>query len=80
MLCLSCFDRQIHNAAQHPVELDKRQADAVELRMILDLKIGAAFTRLQTLTLRNRVHQIAENPSVVSYGTVFCEIVFIRLR
>lgn len=48
--------------------------------MILDLKIGAAFTRLQTLTLRNRVHQIAENPSVVSYGTVFCEIVFIRLR
>jgi DNA topoisomerase-3 len=71
------LDRQIHNAAQHPVELDKRQADAVEARMILDLKVGAAFTRLQTLTLQNRVQQIAESTSIVSYGAVFCEIVFI---
>ena len=62
------------------MELDKRQADAVEARMILDLKVGAAFTRLQTLTLQNRVQQIAEGASIVSYGTEFCEIVFIRLH
>ncbi|KDR67536.1 hypothetical protein GALMADRAFT_79789 [Galerina marginata CBS 339.88] len=60
--------QQIHNAAQHPVELDRRQADAVEARIFLDLKVGAAFTRLQTLTLQGRVPQIAEEKSVVSYG------------
>ncbi|KAF8799282.1 prokaryotic type I DNA topoisomerase [Phlegmacium glaucopus] len=60
--------QQIHNAAQHPVELDKRQADAVEARIILDLKVGAAFTRLQTLTLQGQVQQIAQNAGIVSYG------------
>jgi DNA topoisomerase-3 len=49
----------------------------VEARIILDLKVGAAFTRLQTLTLQNQVQQIAEGTSIVSYGTYF-EIVFIR--
>ncbi|KDQ27457.1 hypothetical protein PLEOSDRAFT_1041188 [Pleurotus ostreatus PC15] len=44
--------QQIHNAAQHPVELDQAQADAVEARTVLDLKIGAAFTRYQTKTLK----------------------------
>ena len=60
--------RQIHNAAQHPVELDRRQADAVEARILLDLKVGAAFTRLQTLALQSRVKAIADEKSVVSYG------------
>ncbi|KAF8149452.1 DNA topoisomerase [Crassisporium funariophilum] len=60
--------QQIHHAAQNPVELDRRQADAVEARIILDLKVGAAFTRLQTLILQGRVPQIAEGKSVVSYG------------
>jgi len=44
-------NRQIHRAAQHPVELDIAQAHAVEARIMLDLRIGAAFTRMQTLTL-----------------------------
>ena len=73
VLCLSRAHRQIHNAAQHPVELDKRQADAVEARMILDLKVGAAFTRLQTLILQSQVQQVAQSEGVVSYGTVLCE-------
>ena len=60
------------------MELDKRQADAVEARIILDLKVGAAFTRLQTLTLQNQVQQIAQGASVVSYGIVFN--IFIKLR
>ncbi|KAH8980237.1 DNA topoisomerase [Lactarius akahatsu] len=57
--------QQIHNAAQHPVELDYSQVSAVEARIVLDLRIGAAFTRLQTHTLQNRIQQIN---SVVSYG------------
>jgi len=60
--------RQIHHAAQHPIELDKRQADAVEARIILDLKVGAAFTRLQTLALQGRVKAIADEKNIVSYG------------
>ncbi|KAJ2912718.1 hypothetical protein MD484_g7692, partial [Candolleomyces efflorescens] len=58
--------QQIHRAAQNPVELDRRQADAVDARIILDLKIGAAFTRLQTLTLRNVIP--VPDKSVISFG------------
>ncbi|KAL0956762.1 hypothetical protein HGRIS_002881 [Hohenbuehelia grisea] len=57
--------QQIHNAAQHPVELDQAQADAVEARTILDLKIGAAFTRMQTKTLQNL---LPGDRQLVSYG------------
>jgi DNA topoisomerase IA len=62
----SPFTRQIHRAAQHPVELDLAQADAVEARILLDLRIGAAFTRMQTLSLSAQVQQLAEK--LVSYG------------
>jgi DNA topoisomerase-3 len=57
--------RQIHHAAQHPVELDRAQADAVEARILLDLKVGAAFTRMQTLALQR---QFAQLEGVLSYG------------
>jgi len=67
-LVVDLLYRQIHNAAQHPVELDRRQADAVEARILLDLRVGAAFTRLQTLALQSRVKEIADEKSVVSYG------------
>ncbi|KIM69269.1 hypothetical protein SCLCIDRAFT_1177215 [Scleroderma citrinum Foug A] len=60
--------QQIHRAAQHPVELDEAQANAVEARITLDLRIGAAFTRMQTLTLQNRLPQFREKRDVVSYG------------
>ncbi|KAF8907833.1 DNA topoisomerase [Gymnopilus junonius] len=61
--------QQIHNAAQHPVELDLRQVDAVEARILLDLKIGAAFTRLQTLTLQGVLPQAErDSKGVISYG------------
>ncbi|KAF7321880.1 DNA topoisomerase [Mycena kentingensis (nom. inval.)] len=58
--------QQIHHAAQHPVELDQAQADAVEARILLDLRIGAAFTRMQTMTLQTRIGQVADK--VLSYG------------
>ncbi|KAH7920702.1 prokaryotic type I DNA topoisomerase [Leucogyrophana mollusca] len=60
--------QQIHRAAQHPVELDLAQADAVDARIILDLRIGAAFTRMQTLTLQNHLGQLKEERGPVSYG------------
>lgn len=41
------------------------QAYAVEARILLDLRIGAAFTRMQTRTLQQRFHQLKD---VISYG------------
>jgi hypothetical protein len=62
-----CSLRQIHHAAQNPVALDYAQASAVEARIILDLRIGAAFTRMQTLTLRAQIGELKE-ASTISYG------------
>ncbi|TDL26071.1 prokaryotic type I DNA topoisomerase, partial [Rickenella mellea] len=60
--------QQIHHAAQHPVELDRAQADAVEARTILDLRLGAAFTRMQTLILQERFGQLKDIGVPISYG------------
>ncbi|CAE7101189.1 unnamed protein product [Rhizoctonia solani] len=57
---------QIHRAAQNPVDLDRAQADAVDARILLDLRYGAAFTRMQTLTLQPRFPQLEEG--LISYG------------
>ncbi|EPQ56903.1 prokaryotic type I DNA topoisomerase [Gloeophyllum trabeum ATCC 11539] len=59
--------QQIHNAAQHPAELDMAQAEAVDARTVLDLRIGAAFTRMQTLALQARFGD-ALSEGVQSYG------------
>jgi DNA topoisomerase III len=59
--------RQIHRAAQNPVELDMRQAEAVAARIEIDLRLGAAFTRMQTLDLQHRLPGL-NLPKVVSYG------------
>ncbi|WWD00560.1 hypothetical protein V866_007495 [Kwoniella sp. B9012] len=57
---------QIHKAAREADDLDQRQADAVEARMALDLRIGAVFTRFMTMGLQVRVPELAEQ--LVSYG------------
>ncbi|KAF9264166.1 prokaryotic type I DNA topoisomerase [Marasmius fiardii PR-910] len=56
--------QQIHHAAQNPVQLDMRLVHAVEARILIDLKIGAAFTRYQTFQLQNHI----EKEGVISYG------------
>ena len=49
------------------VQLDIRQSDAVEARTELDLRIGAAFTRLQTLSFRHKFDELTDK--VISYGS-----------
>jgi DNA topoisomerase-3 len=58
--------RHVIHAATHPVNLDERQVNAVSARIELDLRIGAAFTRLQTLSLRSVAPEL--NESMISYG------------
>lgn len=58
---------QINNACRNPVELDMRQANAVAARIDLDLRVGAAFTRTQTLSLQPRFEALADK--VISYGS-----------
>ncbi|EFE39205.1 hypothetical protein TRV_06117 [Trichophyton verrucosum HKI 0517] len=54
-------------AARRPTGLDERQVDAVAARIELDLRIGAAFTRLQTLQLQTLGGALAEK--IISYGS-----------
>ncbi|SCV72038.1 BQ2448_4732 [Microbotryum intermedium] len=57
---------QINNACQNAIELDMRQVNAVAARMDLDLRVGAALTRTQTLGLQGRFAALAEK--IISYG------------
>ncbi|CAG8472389.1 13147_t:CDS:10, partial [Ambispora leptoticha] len=52
-------------------QLDMNQSDAVEARMELDLRIGAAFTRYQTLGFQGEFPGI-ENNKIISFGP--CQI------
>ncbi|CAI7665452.1 unnamed protein product [Penicillium bialowiezense] len=57
----------IRQAALAPIDLDEYQANAVAARIELDLRIGAAFTRLQTLQLQTVVAALKEK--IISYGS-----------
>ncbi|CAD6188232.1 unnamed protein product [Caenorhabditis auriculariae] len=61
----------VHRAVRNLVRLDNNIVDAVDCRSELDLRIGAAFTRLQTLHLRSKFRDIFEsqNQKVISYGS-----------
>lgn len=57
-------------ASQNPIRLDEAQANAVSARMELDLRLGAAFTRMQTLALQNMIPiQGEERGPLISYGS-----------
>lgn len=53
-------------AALNPVDMDELQAAAVAARIELDLRIGAAFTRFQTLSLQ---YIPGLEKKVISYGS-----------
>uniref|UniRef100_A0A8R1DWQ0 DNA topoisomerase n=1 Tax=Caenorhabditis japonica TaxID=281687 RepID=A0A8R1DWQ0_CAEJA len=62
----------ITRAAQNLIRLDDRTVAAVDCRSELDLRIGSAFTRLQTLHLRNRFRDLlgsSDVNKVISYGS-----------
>jgi DNA topoisomerase-3 len=49
------------------VDLDDRQADAVAARIELDLRIGFAFTRFQTVNLRMLGGPLSDK--MISFGS-----------
>lgn len=61
----------IHRAMNNLIQPDERISNAVDVRSELDLRIGAAFTRFQTLRLQRVFPQSIEN-NLVSYGS--CQI------
>ena len=66
--------RDVVNAMENLAPPNKNLSDAVEIRQKIDLIIGASFTRIQTLTLREVFQQKNVNvqqsngKSVISYG------------
>lgn len=57
----------VMRAALNPIDLDDRQVNAVAARIELDLRLGASFTRFQTLALQKLGGDLAER--VISYGS-----------
>ena len=69
--------RQIHNACRNANDLDMRQAMAVEARIALDLRIGAAFTRFATMNLQARIPELSEQ--TISYGQLVQYLISLKL-
>ncbi|XP_078164246.1 topoisomerase 3alpha isoform X2 [Carex rostrata] len=64
------IEREIHEAAQNLVRPNKLFADAVDARQEIDLRIGASFTRFQTMLLKDAfiIDFGEERNLVLSYG------------
>ena len=60
-------------AARNPINMDDRQVNAVAARIELDLRLGASFTRFQTLALQTLGGDLAER--LISYG--ICSIHYV---
>ncbi|OAP54219.1 hypothetical protein AYL99_11320 [Fonsecaea erecta] len=55
------------HAAHSPIDMDERQVSAVAARIELDLRIGASFTRLQSLELQRLSDNLQDQ--IISYGS-----------
>ncbi|XP_073225379.1 DNA topoisomerase 3-alpha isoform X2 [Cicer arietinum] len=65
------IDREIHQAVQNLVEPNKWFADAVDARQEIDLRIGASFTRFQTMLMKDAfiIDTITDDRNIIlSYG------------
>lgn len=60
--------RSIRAACENLIEPDQNVSDAVDVRQELDLRIGAAFTRFQTLRLQKIFPNVLSN-QLISYGS-----------
>uniref|UniRef100_A0A5F9DMZ3 DNA topoisomerase n=1 Tax=Oryctolagus cuniculus TaxID=9986 RepID=A0A5F9DMZ3_RABIT len=60
--------RAVRAACENLTEPDQRVSDAVDVRQELDLRIGAAFTRFQTLRLQKIFPQVLAE-QLISYGS-----------
>ncbi|XP_063700481.1 DNA topoisomerase 3-alpha [Culicoides brevitarsis] len=60
-------EQSVRRALNNLAQPDKRQSDAVDVRSELDLRIGAAFTRFQTLRLQKAFP--TDISGLVSYGS-----------
>ncbi|XP_050173217.1 DNA topoisomerase 3-alpha [Myiozetetes cayanensis] len=58
----------VRSACENLTQPDQRTSDAVDVRQELDLRIGAAFTRFQTLRLRKIFPDILAD-QLISYGS-----------
>lgn len=54
------------HAANNLIYPDRKKSDAVAARTELDLRIGASFTRLQTLYLQKKIQDLKD--LIISYG------------
>ncbi|KAI9295331.1 prokaryotic type I DNA topoisomerase [Neoconidiobolus thromboides FSU 785] len=59
--------RELKYACQTPVSIDQALVDAVDTRSEIDLRIGAALTRFQTMLLQKKFPDLANQ--VISYGS-----------
>ncbi|XP_047327780.1 DNA topoisomerase 3-alpha [Impatiens glandulifera] len=64
------IDREIYESMQQLVRPNQLFSDAVDVRQEIDLRIGASFTRFQTMLLRDAFHlEFNDDRNVViSYG------------
>lgn len=60
--------RSISTACENLTQPDQNTSDAVDVRMELDLRIGAAFTRFQTLRLQ-KIFPSVLSDQLISYGS-----------
>ncbi|XP_008564435.1 PREDICTED: DNA topoisomerase 3-alpha isoform X1 [Galeopterus variegatus] len=60
--------RAVRMACENLAEPDQRVSDAVDVRQELDLRIGAAFTRFQTLRLQRIFPEVLAE-QLISYGS-----------
>lgn len=60
------IERDVLRTLQQPDRPNRNMNDAVEARQEIDLRIGSAFTRFQTIRLQKRFDNLGK--SVISYG------------